>query len=172
MVSKEMDAEIFEVMKQVLMKNEYMSLLGIEVLKIRRGYCRGRIRVSGKIMNPYGFLHRGSLYSLADIIGGTAACTYGNFVTTVSGSMNFLIPANKTEYVYCEANVVRQGGHLGVYDLKLFAEDGTVLENASFTYYITDKQVLQWKKENACNIDKENAGNTDKENAGNMDKGV
>ena len=120
----------------MLHSNEYVQLLGIKIEEISLGHCKGKMEVSGRIENPYGALHGGSLYSFADIIAGAAACTYGNPVVTVSGSMNFLLPAAGMEYIYCQADAVRQGKTLAVYDVKITDEIGNILENANFTFYI------------------------------------
>ena len=142
-MNKTLDKEIYHQLVQMLEKNEYIKLLGIEILNLSKGYCKGRMKVSSKILNPYGMLHGGSLYSLADIIGGVAACTYGKFVTTVSGNMNFLLPAVQIEYIYCEAKMVRQGSHLAVYDVILMDDKGNILQNSSFTFYVTTKKVIE-----------------------------
>lgn len=138
-----METEVQDTLLDVLKNNEYMMLLGMEITELSIGHCKGRMKVSDRIKNPYGTLHGGSLYSLADVIGGTAACTYGYYVTTVSGSMNFMLPAAGTEYVYCEAVMVRQGNHLAVYDLSLTGDDGRVIDNASFTFFVTDNKIVK-----------------------------
>ena len=136
-----MEERVCRHMLDLLHENEYMQFLGIEIEELTAGHCKGKMKVSKRIQNPYGALHGGSLYSFADIIAGTAACTYGHYVVTVSGSMNFLLPAAGTEYVYCQADMVRQGKHLAVYDVKISDENGKMLENASFTFYVTEKEV-------------------------------
>ena len=120
----------------MLDNNKYVQLLGIKIEEISLGHCKGKMEVSEQIKNPYGALHGGSLYSFADIIAGAAACTYGNPVVTVSGSMNFLLPAAGIEYLYCQADAVRQGKTLAVYDVKITDETGNILDNASFTFYV------------------------------------
>lgn len=142
-MEKVKNQEICNQIIKVLKENEYLKLLGIEITSLSKGYCKGKMSVSENIKNPYGSLHGGSLYSLADIIGGTAACTYGNYVTTVSGSMNFLLPAVGMDHVICEAKKVRQGRHLAVYDMILTDDENHILENASFTFYVTDEKVLK-----------------------------
>lgn len=127
---------------EVLGQNEYMQVLGIEIMELKKGYCKGRMKNSTKLQNPYGTMHGGSLYSLADTVAGTAASSYGHYVTTVSGNMNFLLPAEDTEYLYCETNVVRQGKHLAVYDVELTDDHGTRLENGSFTFFVTPHKVV------------------------------
>lgn len=136
------ECTIYDKMKEVLKRNEYVQILGIEILELEKGYCLGRMKKSRQILNPYETMHGGSLYSLADIVAGTAACTYGHYVTTVNGSMNFLLPAKDTEYIQCEAKAVRQGKHLAVYDVVLSDDAGKELENGSFTFFVTEQQVI------------------------------
>ena len=67
-------------------------------------------------------LHGGCAYALADTLAGLAASTYGNYVTTIDGKMNYLEAVKDTGYVYGEAEVQRQGGRIGVYTVKLMDE--------------------------------------------------
>lgn len=131
-----MEQEICRKVMDMLDNNEYVQILGIKIEEISLGHCKGKMEISKHIKNPYGALHGGSLYSLADIIAGAAACTYGSNVVTVSGNMNFLLPAVGLEFVYCQADVIRQGKNLAVYDVKITDESGKILDNASFTFYI------------------------------------
>ena len=130
-MEKVKNQEICNQIIKVLKENEYLKLLGIEIVSLSKGYCKGKMSVSENIKNPYGSLHGGSLYSLADIIGGTAACTY------------FLMPAVGMDHVICEAKKVRQGRHLAVYDMILTDDENHILENASFTFYVTDEKVMK-----------------------------
>lgn len=125
-------------MRKILEENQYVRFLGIEIMDLREGYCLARMKNSKELLNPYGMLHGGSLYSLADIAAGTAACMSGHYVTTVSGMMNFLLPAEGTEYVYCEAEKLRIGGHLAVFGVKLKDEDQNILDSGEFTFYVTE----------------------------------
>ena len=139
------DEEIFlqreQTMRKVLEENQYVRFLGIEIIDLREGYCLARMKNSKELLNPYGMFHGGSLYSLADIAAGTAACMSGHYVTTVSGTINFLLPAEGTEYVYCEAEKLRIGGHIAVFDVRLKDEEGNVLDSGEFTFYITGHKV-------------------------------
>ena len=128
-------------MRETLEKNQYISYLGMEFLEMRVGYAKARMKVKKELLNPYGAMHGGSLYSMADTIGGVAACMSGFYVVTVSGSMNYLKPAVNTEYVTCEANCVREGRELAVYDLRILNDHGDILENGSFTYFHLNEKV-------------------------------
>lgn len=126
---------------ETLVQNEYVKYLGLELLELGQGYAKARMPYSDKLVNPYGSVHGGVLYSFADIVAGTAACTYGNYSSTIDGSMNFVRPAMNTRYVTCEAFEVRQGRQVSVYRAELFNDDGLLMETGTFTFYMMEQTV-------------------------------
>lgn len=124
-----------EQMEAILERNGFAKHIGMELLEVEEGYAKGRIRLEAQHKNIYQGMHGGCSYALADTLAGIAASTYGRYVTTVGGSMNYLLPMKDTEYVYCEARVVRQGGRVGIYEAALTNDCGELLGTASFTYY-------------------------------------
>ena len=130
-------------LNQLLEKNPFAQLLGMELLEVREGYAYGRMRMDEHFTNIYGGMHGGCAYALADTLAGLAASTYGNYVTTIDGKMNYLEAVKDTGYVYGEAEVQRQGGRIGVYTVKLMDENQRVLVTADFTYYRTGQAIDQ-----------------------------
>ncbi|MGN1179985.1 MAG: PaaI family thioesterase [Suilimivivens sp.] len=126
----------------MIAENAYMQFLGIEFPEIRQGYALARMRYRKELTNPYGMLHGGSLYSLADIAAGTAACMCGHYVTTVTGNLNFMLPAEGTEYIYCEAVQLRLGKHLAVFEVKIRDDEDRLLDSGEFTFFVTEHEVL------------------------------
>ena len=116
-------------LNQLLEKNPFAQLLGM--------------RMDEHFTNIYGGMHGGCAYALADTLAGLAASTYGNYVTTIEGKMNYLEAVKDTGYVYGEAEVQRQGGRIGVYTVKLMDENQKVLVTADFTYYRTGQAIDQ-----------------------------
>lgn len=131
-----------QAMRKILQENAYIQFLGVEFLTLKEGFAQARMSCKKELANPYGMLHGGSLYSFADTVAGAAACMYGYFVTTVSGTMNFLLPALRTEYVYCEATQLRRGKHLTVFDVRIKDDNGQLLDSGEFTFYVTDQPVF------------------------------
>ena len=80
-------------------------------------------------------VHGGCAYSLADTLSGIAASTYGEYVTTLDASMNYLLPVEHTEYVYCKARVLRHGRKITVVRVELLNDEQTLLIDGSFTFY-------------------------------------
>ena len=82
-----------EDVKQALIRfnkdNIYVQNLKIELVDMSLGYVKGKMMVTEDVLNPYGSVHGGCLYSLADIVSGIAACTYGKFSSTIDGTMTY-----------------------------------------------------------------------------------
>ena len=134
---------IEKIIEKITKENNYIKNLGIELVEYREGYAKGKMKVTENNINPYGSVHGGALYSLADTIAGFAAASYGTYASTVSGNMNFINPAMNTKYVYCEAKKVRQGKKISLYNVELFDDNNKILENGSFTFYMLSKKVLK-----------------------------
>ncbi|MCI5621017.1 MAG: PaaI family thioesterase [Lachnospiraceae bacterium] len=132
-----------EKIESILQRNPFSQLLGLEILDIQKGYAKGRILLEKRLKNVHGGMHGGCSYALADTLCGVASSTYGNYTTTVNGSINYLKPICNTKYVYCEVNVVRQGGTIGVYEANITDDTGDLLAVATFTYYRTGKLISE-----------------------------
>lgn len=130
-----------EALCQMIEKNTFAKTIGLEMLELREGYAEGRIPVKEESKNPLGTMHGGCLYSLADIVSGTAATLRGNYVTTVSGEFSFLRPAADTQYVTAKAQEIRFGKNLAVYRVDLVDDAGTVLGIATFTFFDLGKKI-------------------------------
>lgn len=130
-----------EALCQMIEKNTFAKTIGLEMLELREGYAEGRIPVKEESKNPLGTMHGGCLYSLADIVSGTAATLRGNYVTTVSGELSFLRPAADTQYVTAKAQEIRFGKNLAVYRVDLVDDAGTVLDIATFTFFDLSKKI-------------------------------
>ena len=63
-----MEENVKAYLYQMVQDNEYMKMLGIELLEVDEGYANGRIYIEDKLLNPNKTVHGGCLYSLADII--------------------------------------------------------------------------------------------------------
>lgn len=120
---------------EIFDKNAFAQYIGMELLEVKEGMARGRIALQNEHMNIYQGMHGGCTYALADTLAGIAAASYGKYVTTVSGSMNYMLPVQNTKYVNCVAKAVRQGNKVGIYEIEVTGDAGELFANGSFTYY-------------------------------------
>lgn len=138
--------QIDEAVRQTLLKftqdNLYMRNLKIEILDMKQGFVKAKMLVTKEILNPYGSVHGGCLYFLADIVTGVAACTYGYYSSTINGSMDYILPAMNTEYIICESVQIRQGRHVALYEANLYDDKGQLTDKGRFSFYMMNRPVV------------------------------
>lgn len=101
--------------------------LGIKLTEVKKGWARGEIVVNEHHMNPIGSVHGGVLFALADTVGGAAAWSYGEVVTTSSGSIHYLNAAINPGRIYAEATTIKAGKNLITMDIRIYDETGKML---------------------------------------------
>ena len=113
----------------------FIKEMGMELLELREGYCKGRIALSEKHNNPMGTVHGGLIFGLADTIGGRAAMSYGDKVVTLNANICYLNPAADTEYIEAEATAIRNGRTTAIYDVMIRTAEGKDVAKVNITYY-------------------------------------
>ncbi len=136
-----MNNKIKNIILGLVAGNKYMQDLGLEFLDMDEGYMYVRIPVHDGIVNPYGSVHGGALYSLADIGAGFCAATYGNFVSTSTGNLIYIAPAMDTDYVYCEARTLHRGNKIISVSVEIKSDTGKLLDTGAFTFCRLNKEL-------------------------------
>ena len=102
--------------------------LGLTWREVRHGLTRGELTVERHHMGPNGYMHAGSVITLAD-----TACGYGCIAslphgaesfTTMELKANFLGTARAGERVTCEARLVHGGRTTQVWDAEVRQGEG------------------------------------------------
>ncbi|WP_135365847.1 PaaI family thioesterase [Halosimplex halophilum] len=114
-----MDAESF------FEEMPFADLLGIELTEIDEGHAEGRLPMREELSwhSERVLAHGGVTYTLADTVGGAALVSLVDRpVPTVDMRMDYLEAG--TGDLTAEADVVRNGGDVGVVDVDVYAEGG------------------------------------------------
>lgn len=131
---------LLEECQEILNQNPFASLLEIELREVSEGFVRAKIPFQEKIQNVYGDFHGGALYTAADTLCGIAASTYGYYVTTVNGSIQYLKAGRNTEYVMCEGKVIKPGKNISVVEFQITDQRGMLLNTGTFNFYNLKKR--------------------------------
>ena len=142
-ISPAVKQSLLDMVKQ----NPYMHDMNIEILEMERGYVKSKMLVTEQILNPYGSVHGGCLYSLADITTGLASSTYNVYSSTIDGRMEYILPAMDTKYVICEGKEIHQGMHVSQYEAFLYDDKGQLVDKASFSFYMMRRRIVDSKAE-------------------------
>lgn len=122
----------------------FSKKLGIEILEVNQGYAKGCIHMQKLHENQYGGMHGGALFTLADTITGVACLSHGRVATTVDANIHYLVAAPGNQTIFCEATQVKQGKTLGVYNCRIYGEDGRDYVSGTFTFFVFDTPVEEF----------------------------
>jgi acyl-CoA thioesterase len=93
--------------------------LGLELLDVRPGYARMRMKVRPDFLNGHQICHGGLIFTLADSTFAFACNTY-NISTVASGcAIEFLRPVHADELLTAEAVEQTLNGRTGIYDIRV-----------------------------------------------------
>lgn len=137
-----MNEELVKAAKGFLKESPFINFLEIELLELTDTSAKGRMPFKKAFHNPYGTMHGGCLYALADTVAGTLANMSGKVVTTVEGNLHYLEPGWKTEYIYCEATLIRSGKHLVTVNADIKDDKGKILDCGYFTFFKTNMDLI------------------------------
>ena len=115
--------------------NKFAAYLGIHTTEMKPGYAKGEMVVAKHFENAIQSIHGGCLFTLADTIGGAAAASRGNRMTTVSGDFHFLSPAIEVKKLIAVATEQKYGKTLSVFNVDIFNEKEKLLAKGTFTFY-------------------------------------
>ena len=122
--------------------NDLHRFIGLEFMELTPTHSKARIKNTAALSNPYGSMHGGVLMSVADTVAGATACMNGRYASTVSANLNFLMPAEDTDYVYCECTTIKAGKHLIVLDVKITDDRDEIIDSGEFTYFAGKEPVV------------------------------
>lgn len=116
----------------------FISLVGIDFTEASLGYCKGELAVRDDLANPYGMVHGGCIFTLADTIGGSAALTHGKPIVTVDSNIHYLAPAVNTTKLIAEAREIKYGSKIAVYEVNIMNDQEDLLATSTMSYFIME----------------------------------
>lgn len=117
--------------------HQFSAANNILVTLVERDHARGELTVGEYSVNPYGNVHGGALTTLADVVGGSCACSRGGRCVTLSCTMEFLRPAAGPK-IYCDATPKKMGRKVSVIQLELTNEVGDVVATGTYSYFMAE----------------------------------
>ena len=76
--------------RERLSRNAFMRYNHMELEDVRQDWAVFRLDIRPESRNPFGMVHGGALYTLADNAAGVAVHTDGRAYVTQAGSLHFL----------------------------------------------------------------------------------
>lgn len=115
--------------------SKFGNYMGIVTTELSIGYAKGEMAVEEHHENVIQSIHGGCLFALADTIGGSAAASRGNRMTTISGDFHYLSPAIQVKKLIAVAKEKKYGKTIAVYGVEVFNEKDELLAEGTFSFY-------------------------------------
>lgn len=128
-------ALIEETMKN---RSPFWSLLGIELVDIKKGWSRLSLAFDPKLTHPFGIAHGGSIFSLADSAVAMALVgmvTPEETFVTIDMSINYLASFSEG-ILFAEGHILHKGRNTALGEIKVTDDKDNLVARASATYMI------------------------------------
>jgi len=129
------------IMEWMETRNPFWSLLGMELIEIKKGWAQVRLPIEEKLTNAIGLVHGGAIFSVADSAVGMALVGMINRnenISTLEMKINYMKPVNGREIV-AEARIIHRGSQSAIGDVEVRDEDRNLVSKGLATYAIFKK---------------------------------
>ena len=126
-------------MERINRDNHFLQSSRMKVTDAGDGYATVEMKIDEQILNIYGLVHGGAIFSLADTAAGAASFTTGRESVTLNSSINFLRPGTGGKLRAC-ATKIHAGRTTGVYEVFIYNDLDVLLSRATFTMFFLDEE--------------------------------
>ena len=119
-------------------RNPFWSLLGIELIEVKKGWAKIRLPFTEKLANGVGVAHGGAIFSPADSAVGMALVGLigkDENISTLEMKINYLRPFRGGEIV-AEAKIVHKGTMTAIGDVEVRDDKDNLIAKGLATYAI------------------------------------
>lgn len=137
-------ADKIEAIKHKMWENDhYSQWLGVHIEELNEhGYCKMSYTVRKEMLNGFGSIQGGVLFSAADAAFAFACNVSGDITVALDVSISFLKPALEGEKLVVIAHKIHQGRKTGLYEVKTYNEKGTIISFFKGTCYNTGNSII------------------------------
>ena len=130
--------------RERIRKNGFMIHNHIELESVEKDRAVFRLDIRPESCNPYGMVHGGAIYTLADNAAGTAAHSDGRYYVTQTSALHFLRNQARGT-VRATAWVRHRGKSTVLTSVDITGEGGKLLATGEFTFFCVDKDLMDRK---------------------------
>ncbi len=132
------------IVDQMMVDDLFSQWLGIEILEVREGYSKIKMKVRTEMINGLGIVHGGIAFSLADSSFAFACNNRNNLSVALDTSINFLKPVNVEDDLIAEAKEIHNGRSTGLYQITITNQYDHTVALFKGTCFRTNKKLLKY----------------------------
>lgn len=121
--------------------HEIRAFENYEIKLAEEGHIILETKVVKHSLNYYGNAHGGYLFTLCDQIAGLVSRSTGVNAVTLQSNINYLKAGNLGDILTIEGRLIHNGRTTKIVDTAITNDRGDLISKASFTMFVTGKQV-------------------------------
>jgi acyl-CoA thioesterase len=131
-----------KVVAHMMQEDLFSQWLGIDVLEIREGYSKIKMRLRNEMINGFGRIHGGIPFSLADSAFAFACNNRNNLSVALDTSITFTKAVNPGDVLTAEARELHNGRSTGLYLITITNQHGEQVALFKGTCFRTGKPLI------------------------------
>jgi uncharacterized protein (TIGR00369 family) len=120
----------------------FWSLLGMELVDVKKGWAKIRLPFDRKITNANGVAHGAAIFAPADSAVGLALIGLvdkDEYISTIEMKINYLKPFDSGE-IFIEGKIIHKGANTAIGDAEVKDAQGNLIAKSLATYIIIKKK--------------------------------
>ncbi|HEV3251079.1 MAG TPA: hotdog fold thioesterase [Puia sp.] len=131
----------FLIFKKMWEKDFFSQWMGLELIEAGISTCRLSYRVRKDMLNGFGMVHGGILFSASDSAFAFACNSHGRISVALDVSISFTKSALLDDQLFVEAIELHLGKKTAVYDIRTTNHKGELIALFKGTCYRTSKEL-------------------------------
>lgn len=133
-------AKAEKIVNGMMEKDEFSRWLGIEVVEVKPGYSKLRMKISKEMLNGFGICHGGITFSIADSALAFASNGYGYVAVALETSIAFTNKVMEDDTLTAIAEEQNRNNKTAIYNVVVTNQNDEKVGIFRGTVYITKKE--------------------------------
>jgi acyl-CoA thioesterase len=108
-----------------------------KIIELTKEKCIMEYTIKEDGLNPYGIVHGGILFGLADTCAGALATMSEKLPLTTSANMNYLSKSTGKKLI-ATSTILKEGNKIGYYNVEIIDDKKVLVASASVNMYFTN----------------------------------
>jgi acyl-CoA thioesterase len=130
-----MDEHTADAIRKEVAREPYARALGMELLDVKEGYARVRMRVDPGLCNIFGSCHGGAIFSLMDEAFQVACNSHGTLAVALHVGISYHCPPQIGSHLVAEATELYLGRRTANYLIQVRDEQGQLIASCQALAY-------------------------------------
>ncbi len=109
-----------KIVSEMMANDTFSHWLGVEVLEVKEGFAKIKMKVNSDMLNGHGVAHGGISFSLADSAFAFASNSHGQKAVSIETSINHIKPIFEGDEIVAIAEKESTSKSLGQYIVRVY----------------------------------------------------